>query len=217
MGGGIVVGGFTLAEGQRTALEEHAASRAVVHQQLISALSEARLTVPRLRLEELATLPLIPEYLAIASKHPDSEDTVELENYLRTILNAASEETGLERITLETVDGTELLASGQSPASAPITETPRLEADVLDFEDLKSVSGKLAGYLPESAMSVLLPQAGEGVEVTSSISASGAGSASSISTIPDRTRLLAILGGLASAMLGLLGAVLMKRQRGPLS
>ncbi|MEM9635181.1 MAG: hypothetical protein AAGA50_27905 [Pseudomonadota bacterium] len=206
-----------MAENQKTALEEDATKNAAIHQQLESALTEARLTVPRLRLEELAALPLIPEYLAIASKHPGSEDAVELENYLRTILKATSEETGLERITLETVDGTELLASGQSLSTTPIAEHPRLEANILDFEDLKSTSGKLAGYLPESTMDVLLPHSGEGVEVTSSTSNSETDEASSFSSIPDRTRLLAILGGLSSAVLGLLGAALIKRQRAPLS
>ncbi|MES0881524.1 hypothetical protein [Roseibium sp. SCP14] len=213
LGAGIAAGGFALAIDQKTALEKQSAMASLERERLVEALSNAQLTVPRLRLEELASLPLIPEYLAIVAEQPDSVDAQELKSYLQTVLDAASEETGLARIALEAADGTELLVAENPATSSATAENPRLEAAVPDFEDFNKTDGLLAGYLPESTMNVLLPQGTDGAEVTSSTSSAFAAHNAAVSEIPERTRLLAILAGLASAIVGLSGATLLRRQR----
>lgn len=214
LGTGIAFGGLVLADRQEQVLEAQAEAVATRQEQLQDALRHASLTVPRLRLEELASLPLVPEYLQIARDRPDSIDARELKDYLQTVFDAALEETGFSRITLEDDQGGELVLARAAQQAGEMPSIPlAVEAIVPDFDGSGRAAGRLLGSLPESARTTLLPPSDTGsVEATASIGLA-AGAPLSTTGIANSTRLLALLSGLGTCLLGFAAAALLKRSR----
>ncbi|WP_298965831.1 hypothetical protein [uncultured Roseibium sp.] len=211
--GALIAGsGVYLAASQEKQVSRQITVLQAERSQLLEALSEARLTAPRLRLQELASLPLLSEYLEIAKEQPDSLDARELKNYLQTVLDTAGEETGFGRIALETSDGDVLLISESFAAGSEIAETPKLEAAVPGFDNPDTTIGRIAGYLPESTLTILLPDSTSGTDVTASTPSETEGLANQLGA-PIATRILAIVAGLATAMLGLFGAALLRKNQ----
>jgi hypothetical protein len=214
LGGGLAFGGFQLADKQDAALKTQTASYSAHQDTLKSALREARLTGPRLRLEELATLPLVPEYLAISAEQPDSLDAEELNAYLQTVLDAALQETGLARITLETSDGHTLIDALNQTTKSSGTSGTKLQAVVLSLDGNPDPEGQLTGYLAANDMKLLAAPNTELTETTASIGNRSHDQAigSLELSIPQATRLLALFGGIGTALMGLFGAFLLRRQ-----
>ncbi|QFT31616.1 hypothetical protein FIV00_14065 [Labrenzia sp. THAF82] len=211
--GALIAGsGVYLAASQEKQVSRQITALQAERSQLLEALSEARLTAPRLRLEELASLPLLSEYLEIAKEQPDSLDARDLKDYLQTVLDAAGEETGFGRITLESSDGDELLVSESFAAGSEIAATPKLEAAVPGFDDPETTIGRIAGYLPENTLNILLPDSTNGTDVTASTPSETDGLANQLGA-PNTTRIFAIIAGLATILLSLFGAVLLRKNQ----
>jgi len=215
LGAGIAVGGFVLADWQQSQLDARQAATARQHAILLDALQEEMLNGPRLRLEELAALPLVPEFLTLTDEQPDGVDAQELKNYLQTVLEAAGQETGLKRIALVSAGGDELLATENPAAGSFGEDAPQLEAIVYDLDDPERPVGQLTGLLPDSTLTVLLPESTAASDITASIEtgSTGDGNPPSATGIPGTTRLLATLAGLAAVLLGLTSAALLRNRR----
>ncbi|WP_156510594.1 hypothetical protein [Labrenzia sp. OB1] len=216
VGSGLALGGFALAEKQQALLEAREIAVSQERDLLVSALKDVWLTGPRLRLEELAALPLIPEYLSIAETRPNSADARELEDYLRTVLDAAGRETGLQRIALLSADGSEVLAAENTAAAPTDAKTVEVEAVVYDFNDPQSPAGRLTGALPDGSLTILPPDGPTGTNLTASTAGSPAWAgpeANAFGGVADLTRLLAILAGIATALCGLTGAALLRNRQ----
>ncbi|MEO1110738.1 MAG: hypothetical protein AAFY05_00345 [Pseudomonadota bacterium] len=206
----VVAGGHFLAEHQERLL---VAERAVAENergQLVNALREARLTAPRLRLEELATLPLISEFVDVTERWPDGQEVRELKAYLQTVLNAAVAETGLAQITLMGADGTNLLTATNITKAADELSGPALVADIPDINQPSSVSGKLAGFVAASEMAMLTTQ--NAIAPTSTASVSSDGDSARSLAIPATTRWLSVVAAIAIVMIGLAASLHLSRQ-----
>ncbi|POF31662.1 hypothetical protein [Roseibium marinum] len=216
LGAGLALGGFALAERQQSLLDARLTATSQERDLLVGALKDAWLTGPRLRLEELAALPLIPEYLSIAENRPDSVDAKELEDYLRTVLEAAGRETGLQRIALVSANGSELLAAENPAAASPDAKAVQVEAVVYDFDDPQTPAGRLTGALADSSLTILPPDSATGTDTTAS-TAGGPARPGSLDAnsfgVADLTRLLAALAGIATALFGLTGAALLRTRQ----
>lgn len=213
LGLAIAVGGHLVAEHQETALAAQTSAFLEERRLLSEALEEAQLTAPRLRLEELASLPLVSEFVSLSEDQPDSADTEDLRAYLQTVLDAAIQETGLSRIVLETVDGTLLLASDNPAADTGGTQSggPAIGASVPGYSDPDATVGRLTGSVPESRIAILAPGDGTSGDITASTGAAGKPGTSDPTGIPSSTRLLAVAAGLAVALFGLLAGALLRR------
>jgi|GEM_PF-1805550 len=212
----IIIGGQLLAAGQQAALDARANAFAGQQEQLLTALQHAILTAPRLRLEELAALPLVAEFVQIAHEDPESTDTQELRDYLQTVLSAAIEETGLSRIVLVSESGEELIAAEHLLSSAEDGANLEISASVESFSGSGTKAGHLAGYLPERDLKLVPSEAGNGAQSTAGIADAANAEASGLEAgldIPASTRLLSLAAGLVTALTALLGAALLKRQR----
>jgi len=75
-------------------------------------------------------------------------------------------------------------------------------------------AGKIAGYVPKTAMSMLLPSDTNSPTSTAGISSSTSANSGTraVLDIPGTTRLLSLVAGIAIAFFGLSGAVLLRRQ-----
>jgi len=200
LGAGIALSGYLVAERQQAAFEADRATAVRERDMLRTALSEAMTRGPRLRLEELASLPLIPEFLFYAAEQPQGPEARELADYLSDVLAAAGEETGLVRVVLETAQGEALLDYSAPTAGDGLAKTRVLEAAVASLEDPETQAGRLIGHLPEAAVALLPPQgsAGGGDE-TASVNAATARQGD---TLAAGTRLFALLAGLGVAVFG---------------
>ncbi|WP_029061633.1 hypothetical protein [Labrenzia sp. DG1229] len=211
---GVVVAGFLLAEHQGTVLTTEQRKSDAETALLINELKNARLAGPRLRLEELAALPLIPEFVELSRRQPDGLEAQELGAYLRAVLEAASSETGLARIAIVDAEGRQLLSADSLISNETTEESHRLAAIVYDINDPAKAAGKIAGYVPKTAMSMLLPSDTNSPTRTAGISSSTSANASTLAVldIPGTTRLLSLVAGIAIAFFGLSGAVLLRWQ-----
>ncbi|WP_305989622.1 hypothetical protein [Roseibium sp. MMSF_3544] len=209
----IVTGGYLIANQQQAVLQEQSLKAGQERDLLLGALEDAHLNGPRLRLEELASLPLVPEFVALAESEPDSVDAKELGDYLKTVLEASVAETGLDRIVLEGGSGDELLVAVAPSAQSGAAESHELESQVVDYHDPEKTSGRLAGYLAKSGVNVLLPASSGGAEVTASVpQASSGATAAVLTSVPETTKLFALAAGIAVAVASLLGAALVRRR-----
>ncbi|WP_299481209.1 hypothetical protein [uncultured Roseibium sp.] len=182
---------------------------------LVSALEDANLIRPRLRLEELATLPLVPEFVELATEQPESVETRELETYLRTVLEAASRETGLARIALQDAQGAEILSAGGSASKPDAEQRKMVEAVVEDIKNPGTPAGTIKGYISLETETILLTQDGNAPSTTSSIQGGTSllSPSRAMADIPNATRSLAIIAGLSVLGTGLAGAFLLRRRR----
>ena len=210
----VVAGGFLLVNHQEAVLSAEHIQIAEERGLLIDELEKSRLNGPQLRLEELATLPLVSEFVDLSSRLPDSTETRELRDYLQTVLEAASIETGLERITILDDNGHELLVAGDLLSNAPALERHELSAVVRAIDDPEKVEGKLAGYIPKNGIPTLLPTDATSPSTTAGLSSSKPylSNAQTTSVIPRTTRYLALIAGIAIAVSGLTGAFLLRRR-----
>ena len=210
----IAIGGHVLADRQQAALQAEAAATADKLLVLQSALTDVSLTAPRLRLEELAKLPLVPEFLFLAQTQPDSVDAEELKTYLQSVLNAAIQETGLSRIALVSKAGEELILAETLLSETKDSASVDVHALVESFDGSGQTAGQLTGSLPESAITVLAPQGPADTRTTASIATDRAPTAAMAGLdIPASTRFLSLAAGFATALVALLGAVLLRRPR----
>lgn len=209
----VLAGGHFLADHQEKRL---VAERAVVESErdlLVDALREARLTAPRLRLEELATLPLISEFVDVAERWPEGEEVRELEAYLQTVLNAAVAETGLAQITLTGRDGEKLLTATNITKPSGEFSSPAVSADIPDINKPASVSGKLAGFLAASELTMLTRLNAVAPQSTAGLPASKSdGDSADWLSIPATTRLLSVVAAIALVVIGLAGSMHLRRQ-----
>lgn len=207
---GVISGGYLLANWQRSALlaEEKVASEQ--RAKLVSALEDANLLRPRLRLEELATLPLVPEFVELAADQPESLETRELQAYLLTVLEAASVETGLARIALLDAQGVEILSTEGSVSAPEAIPGKMVEAVVEDFENPGTSAGKIKGYISRQA-GTMLPQDGNAPSTTASVKPFSESKA--LADIPNSTRALSLMTGLSVLAIGLAGAFLLHRRK----
>lgn len=209
LGAAVAGGGVWLAERQDRVLTAQETRQQEDRAQLIDALREARLTGPQLRLQELAALPLMPDYLQIAADQPGSLDAQELNAYLTTVLEAALEETGLARMVLQGADGTALIdAARLGVDQQPGLDVLALETPVPALDGSGEPAGQLIGVLSAQEVALLAP-AGEGSPETTA--SSGAAPAESDDNQTQSFRLFALLAGLMTAMVGLIGAALVRR------
>lgn len=209
----IAAGGHVLADRQKAALDTSAAAKAEELQVLQSALTDVSMTAPRLRLEELASLPLVPEFLFLAQDQPDSLDAEELKTYLQSVLDAAIQETGLSRIALVSAAGEELILAETLLSEDGDSSSLEVRAQIKDFEGSGEDAGYLTGVLPASKVLVLAPQSTSETQVTASTTQDRLSDGGSGLDIPASTRLLSLVAGLVTALIGLLGAVLLRRYR----
>jgi hypothetical protein len=200
LGAGIAFAGHLVADRQQAALSAERATLVRERDLLQAALAEAMTTGPRLRLEELAGLPLISEFLFYAAGQPDGPEARELADYLSDVLAAAGEETGLVRVVLETAKGEILLDYTAPTAGDGANETQVLEAPVASLEDPEAQAGRLVGYLPRAAVA-LLPPADHpaGPDETTSLKTTPAAEGDALAA---GTRLFALLAGLGVALFG---------------
>ncbi|MET1411006.1 hypothetical protein ABVF61_02000 [Roseibium sp. HPY-6] len=211
----VVAGGYLLADRQRSTLVSEEKAALEQREKLVSALEDASLIRPRLRLEELATLPLVPEFVALAIAQPESLETRELETYLLTVLEAAGRETGLARIALVDAQGAEILSTGGAASKPEAGPEKMVEAVVEDFENPGTPAGKIKGYISRETETILLAQDGNAPSTTSSIpgGASLLSGGKALVEIPNTTRSLAIIAGLSVLGTGFAGAFLLRRRR----
>lgn len=212
LGGGIATGGFFLANQQEAELLAREEAHVKERDRLTEALREARLTAPRLRLEELAGLALVPEFLDLAANDPGGVDAQELNTYLTTVLEAALDETGMAKLTLAGADGTELIAVN-SPVSSPATDQAfSIKVPISDFYGSDAASGQLTGVIAAENITFLASPIP--VETTASTGKqTGEGLPSEMGqSLADRIRLLGIAGGLAVAFFGIFSANLARRK-----
>lgn len=217
LGIAIAAGGHLVAERQEASLAAQTSGFLEERRVLSEALEEAMLTAPRLRLEELASLPLVSEFVALSDAQPDSPDAADLKAYLQTVLDAAIEETGLARIALETNEGALLLAS-QNPATDAGNSSPNapgITADVPGYSDPDTTIGRLNASVPESRIAVLAPADGTNSAITAGISDTGMSGTPAAAGIPSATRMLAIAAGLAAALFGILASALLRKAARP--
>lgn len=209
LGAAVAGGGFFLAERQDRALSAQETRHQEDRAQLVDALRQARLTGPQLRLQELAALPLMPDYLQVAAEQPGSLDAQELNAYLTTVLEAALEETGLARMVLQSADGTALIDVARLGVDQqPGLDVLALETPVPTLDGSGEPVGQLIGVLSAQEVALLAP-AGEGSPETTA--SSGAASAENQDNQTQSFRLFALLAGLVTAMVGLIGATLVRR------
>lgn len=213
LGAGITVGGFVLAGYQDRLLQAREVDFAAERAKLSDALRHARLTAPRLRLEELANLPLVAEYISLAADEPDSTDTKELYSYLQTVLEATLEESGLANLNLSSVAGDRLITVSAPQVTSSDNEAFTVEVAVPDVYGSGETVGRLSGAIASEAAAVLASPYPIAVETTASIQERPGRWSSLGPALPpsDLTRLLAIIGGLITALVGLLGAGLLRR------
>jgi len=214
LGAVIVIGGLWLAERQETALHRREAAVLRDRKLLTQALTEANLTAPRLRLEELAALPLVPELLGLAGDRQASLEARELKHYLQTVLDATLLETGLSRIALEMPDGSAVISADRPAASVSGTDTPQIDAVVFSLDDPDRPAGRLTGYVPNTKLAVLPPRDTAGSTLTASTDFSTQREEQQSVAISNTTRLLAALAGGAVTLFGLFSALLL-RERTP--
>lgn len=204
IGIGVILAGFFLADWQQTQLQVSENRNLQEHESLIRSLEEARQSAPRSRLEELATLPLLAEFMALSADQPDSLDAKEVGEYLRSALEVAREETGLFRIILQTGEGEPLLLAGESEKGNAEVKGTRLEAAVLDFEGGSLPAGNLIGFLPSVSY---------GSAVTDQKSGNESGLEKRMSRdVPRMTRYFAVLAGFLIAGTAVLGAFATRRR-----
>jgi hypothetical protein len=209
LGAGIAFAGHLVADRQQAALSAERANLARERDLLQAALSEAMTTGPRLRLEELAGLPLISEFLFYAAGQPDGPEARELADYLSDVLAAAGEETGLVRVALETEKGEVLLDYTGPAAGAGSMRTEVLEAHVASLEDPETQAGRLVGYLPMAEVALLPPaEPSAGTDETASVTAA---TATQGDALASGTRLFAFLAGLGVAVFGAVGGAVLGR------
>lgn len=209
LGALVTGGGVWLADQQKSVLAHQSAAWQEERAQLQCALRQAHLTGPRLRLAELAAMPLVPEYLHFATENPGGRDARELGDYLRRVLEAVLEESGLTRLTLETAAGTALIdVSAGAAMSPPDAGQLGLQAPVLSLTNRSEQIGQLTASLAAKDTALLLP-AGDKQEASRDASPSAR----------DQARLFtvflafALLAGVATAATGVCGAALFWRGR----
>ncbi|TYC56437.1 hypothetical protein FMN50_11025 [Rhodobacterales bacterium] len=213
LGIAITTAGFVLADHQDRMLS---AGRTVASEErsvLINAVNKAALTAPRLRLEELAAMPLVTEFIALAENQPQSTDARELRAYLKNVLAAATEETGLARIALETADGTELIASSNPVADTTGSKGLFVEAPLAADAGFPRTTGRLTGEVPHGRFEILPPPGADGTTMTGSTGTEQTSAGAFFQEdIPAGTRLLSGLAGLCVALFGGVAAVLLHRR-----
>lgn len=212
LGGVVVAGGHFLAEHQERLLFAERALAESERDQLVDALRAARLTAPRLRLEELATLPLISEFVDVTERWPDGEEVQELQAYLQTVLNAAVAETGLAQISLMGQNGEKLITATNITKPAEDFSGPAIVADIPDINQPASVAGQLAGFLAAGELTVLTRPDAAAPQSTASASRAGDGSGTQSFGIPATTRLLSVIAAIALVVIGLAGSLHLSRQ-----
>lgn len=212
----VVAGGHFLARHQERLLVAERTEAETERDQLADALREARLTAPRLRLEELATLPLISEFVDVSMRWPDGQEVQELEAYLQTVLNAAVAETGLAQISLTSLNGDKLLTATNITKPADERFNPTIVADIPDINQPASVAGKLEGFLAASELTMLAKPNADVPQSTASVpgtlSRYGFGNGTPSLGIPTTTRLLSIIAAIALVVIGLAGSLHLRRQ-----
>lgn len=213
---GVVAGGHFLAEHQETVLRTERAKAEDERGHLVEALRDAHLTAPRLRLEELATLPLVSEFVDVSDRWPDGEEAKELAAYLKTVLSAAATETGLARISLLDQSGRELLSATNFTRDADENPGLMIEADIPDINTPTDVAGKLAGVVANGDMTMLTERNAASARTTASVSTSadtGADGATPIG-IPATTRLLSLAAAIAIVFVGFAGCLHLRSRAG---
>ncbi len=208
----VISGGHFLAEHQEKLLAAERADAESERDQLVDALQEARLTAPRLRLEELATLPLISEFVDVTERWPDGQEVQELEAYLQTVLNAAVAETGLAQISLMGLDGNTLLTATNITKAADELSGPTLVADVPDISRPADVAGRLEGFLSSNELTMLTMQGAAEPQSTANTARTAASDGAYGLAIPATTRWLSVIAGLAIVVIGLAGSLHLSRQ-----
>lgn len=209
----IVAGGHILSQNQAAALAADRTRTEAAQAQLLKALSDAHQTPARLRLEELAGLPLVPELVELAGTRPGTQDVKELKAYLQTVLDAARSDTGLTQIALLDTNGHELIGSKAAP-SPDARPARRLSAPVFGLSQTDQPAGQIIGLLPEITVTLLpdgtdLPRAAP----TASIPSPSSGASVSSSRIPEQTRMFSLAAGLATALIGLTSALVLHTRR----
>jgi len=210
----VLAGGHLLAEHQERLLLAERSVAESERDQLVDALREARLTAPRLRLEELATLPLVSEFVDVTERWPEGQEVQELQAYLQTVLNAAVAETGLAQISLMGPDGENLLTATNITKKSGGSSGPAIVADIPDINQPTIVAGQLTGFLAPSELTMLTRPNEATPQSTASVqpAASGdSGNAHSF-TIPATTRLLSVIAAVALLVIGLAGSLHLRRQ-----
>ncbi|WP_421983539.1 hypothetical protein [Roseibium sp.] len=212
----VVAGGHFLAEHQETVLRTERAKAEDERGHLVEALRDAHLTAPRLRLEELATLPLISEFVDVSDRWPDGEEAKELAAYLETVLSAAAAETGLARISLLDQNGMELLSATNFTRDADENPGLMIEADIPDINTPTDVAGKLAGVVANGDMTLLTGRHAASARTTASISTSADTGADAVSPIgiPATTRLLSLAAAIAIVFVGFAGCLHLRSRAG---
>jgi hypothetical protein len=211
----VAIAGFLLADWQSALLQTNSRHHDHERTRLISLLEDARLRMPRLRLEELASLPLLSEFISLSETHPDAGDAQELRSYIHSMFNSAREELGLTRIVLQSVQGVNLLISEHETVSSNESSETALETVVFDFVDSITPAGMLIGYVPQVASEQRF------VGDTSGARPSQGGAVAqaidkeimSDQDVPKATRLFAGISGLAISIIGLCCALILRRQK----
>nr|WP_319382599.1 hypothetical protein [uncultured Roseibium sp.] len=213
---GVVAGGHFLAEHQETVLRTERAKAEFERGHLVEALRDAHLTAPRLRLEELATLPLVSEFVDVSDRWPNGEEAQELAAYLKSVLSAAAAETGLARISMLDQDGRELLAATNFTRAEDENPGLTIEADIPDINTPTEVAGKLSGIVANGNMTLLTEPNAVSARTTASVSSSAEIGAESTSPfgIPATTRLLSLVAAMAIVVIGLAGCLHLRGRTG---
>lgn len=138
LGSLISGGGFLVSAVQDRALVSFQDVLAQDRRHLLETLQDLQVERPRRRLQELADLPLLSEYVEIAAEDPQSIDAQELKAYMQSVFEAAMDENGFSDITLVLADGRNLL----SLANPGLAQSPGTDRDVqVPVHSFEAVAG----------------------------------------------------------------------------